>query len=144
MNLDITFILDCRWLKARPLFLYYLKKCLAIHTSPFFRLLVNVFSVTGFLTFFDDPLPSLYWWAVSVGGKKFIFDCRYRVVEGSTLVSIHFTEAFSHPNISFYLVSVLFDGPILFDDPLLSLYWWAVSVGISDVAFASVHYDKPV
>ena len=36
----------------------------------FFHLLVNGFSVTSFRTFFEDPLPLLYWWAVSVGGKE--------------------------------------------------------------------------
>ena len=28
------------------------------------------FSVTGFRTFFPDPLPSFNWWAVSVGGEE--------------------------------------------------------------------------
>ena len=36
----------------------------------FFHLLVNGFSITSFCTFFEDPLPSLYWWAVTVGGEK--------------------------------------------------------------------------
>ena len=39
---DITFISDCRWLKAHPLFLYPLEKYLAIPTPPFF---VNGFCV---------------------------------------------------------------------------------------------------
>ena len=34
-HLDITFILDCRWLKAHPLFPYFLEKQLTIPTSPF-------------------------------------------------------------------------------------------------------------
>ena len=38
------FISDCRY-KAHPLFPYFLEKCLAIPTSPFFHLLVNGFSV---------------------------------------------------------------------------------------------------
>ena len=32
-------------------------------------LLVNGFSVTSF-HIFEDPLPLLYWWAVSVGGEE--------------------------------------------------------------------------
>ena len=44
--------------EAHPLFPYFLEKRLAILTSPFFHLLVNVFSVTCFRTFFADPLPS--------------------------------------------------------------------------------------
>ena len=36
----------------------------------FFHLLVNSFSVTSFCTFFEDPLPSLYWWAVLLGGEE--------------------------------------------------------------------------
>ena len=36
----------------------------------FFHLLVNGFSVTSFRTFFEDPLPLLYRWAVSVGGEE--------------------------------------------------------------------------
>ena len=36
----------------------------------FFHLLVNVFSVTSFPYFFEDPLPLLSWWAVSVGGDE--------------------------------------------------------------------------
>ena len=36
----------------------------------FFHLLVNNFSVTSFRTFFEDSLPSLYWWAVPVDGEE--------------------------------------------------------------------------
>ena len=35
-----------------------------------FHLLVNGFCVTNFRTCFADPLPSLYWWAVSVGREE--------------------------------------------------------------------------
>ena len=35
-----------------------------------FHLLVNSYSVTSCRTFFEDPLQSLYWWAVPVGGKE--------------------------------------------------------------------------
>ena len=34
--------------------------------------------------------------------QKFISDCRYRVIESSSLVSILFREVFSHPYISFF------------------------------------------
>ena len=73
------------------------------------------------------------------------------MVESSSLVSVLFREAFSHPNISF-----LFLFPSFFNDPLPSLYWWAVSVGgengvnqgtmvssgISDVVIASIYSEK--
>ena len=36
----------------------------------FFHLLVNGFCVTSFQTFIEDTLPSLYWWAISVGGEE--------------------------------------------------------------------------
>ena len=36
----------------------------------FFHLLVNGFCVACFRTFFVDPLPSLYWWVVSVGREE--------------------------------------------------------------------------
>ena len=34
--------------------------------------------------------------------QKFILDCRYRVIESSSLVPILFREVFSHPYISFF------------------------------------------
>ena len=34
--------------------------------------------------------------------QKFISDCRYRVIESSSLVSVLFREVFSHPYISFF------------------------------------------
>ena len=33
--------------------------------------------------------------------QKFILDCRYRVIESSSLVSVLFIEVFSHPHIFF-------------------------------------------
>ena len=33
-------------------------------------ILFHWFCITGFCTFSDDPLPSLYWWVVSVGGEE--------------------------------------------------------------------------
>ena len=57
-------------MKALPLFYYVLEKRLSIPTSLFFHILVYVFTVTCFRTFFADPLPSFNWWAVSVGGEE--------------------------------------------------------------------------
>ena len=34
--------------------------------------------------------------------QKFISDCRYRVIESSSLVPVLFREVFSHPYISLY------------------------------------------
>ena len=34
--------------------------------------------------------------------QKFISDCRYRVIESSSLVPVLFREMFSHPYISFF------------------------------------------
>ena len=34
--------------------------------------------------------------------QKLISDCRYRVIESSSLVSVLFREMFSHPYISFF------------------------------------------
>ena len=34
--------------------------------------------------------------------QKFISDCRYRVIESSSLVPVLFREVFSHPFISFF------------------------------------------
>ena len=34
--------------------------------------------------------------------QKFISDCRYRVIESSSLVPVLFREVFSHPYISFF------------------------------------------
>ena len=34
--------------------------------------------------------------------QKFTSDCRYRVIESSSLVSVLFIEVFSHPYISFF------------------------------------------
>ena len=64
-HLDITFVLQ-----VVPLFPYFINKCLAIPTFPFFHILVNGFCVTIFCTFFDDPFLSLYCWVVSVGEEN--------------------------------------------------------------------------
>ena len=39
--------------------------------------------------------------------QKFISDCRYRVIESSSLVPVLFREVFSHPYISFFHLLVL-------------------------------------
>ena len=41
--------------------------------------------------------------------QKFISDCRYRVIESSSLVPVLFREVFSHPYITFFhlLVNVV-------------------------------------
>ena len=38
--------------------------------------------------------------------KKLISDCRYRVIESTSLVPVLFREVFSHPYISFFLLLV--------------------------------------
>ena len=38
--------------------------------------------------------------------QKFISDCRYRVIESSSLVPVLFREVFSHPYISFFRLLV--------------------------------------
>ena len=58
-----------------------------------------------------------------------------QVVESTSLVvSVHFREAFSYPYISFFHVLVnsfyVTSFRTLFEDPLPSLYWRAVSVGV--------------
>ena len=45
--------------EGHPLFPYFLEKCLAILTSPFFLFTSNFFYVSSFRTLFTDPLPSL-------------------------------------------------------------------------------------
>ena len=44
--------------------------------------------------------------------KKIILDCRYRVVESSSIVSVNILSWLSHPNI-FHLLSVLLMTPYL-------------------------------
>ena len=34
--------------------------------------------------------------------QKLIADCRYRVIESSSLIPVLFREVFSHPDISFF------------------------------------------
>ena len=44
--------------------------------------------------------------------QKFISDCRYRVIESSSLVPVLFREVFSHPYISFF--HLLVNGFLLY------------------------------
>ena len=56
-----------------------------------------------------------------------------QVVESPSLASVFFREVFSHPYISFSHLLVKwfmrYEFPYFFNDPLPSLYWWAVLVG---------------
>ena len=60
-------------------------------------------------------------------------DIGLQVVKSSSLVSVHFREMFSHPYISFFHLRVngffVNSFRTFFEDPLPSLYWWAVTVG---------------
>ena len=60
-----------------------------------------------------------------------------QVVESSSLVSVLLIrEAFSHPYIFFYhlLVNIfLLLVSVHFEDPLPSLFWWAVAVGGEEI-----------
>ena len=49
---------------------YLLREAFNHPYISFFHLLVNVFSVTCFRTFFADPLPSSNWWVEKVGGEE--------------------------------------------------------------------------
>ena len=52
-----------------------------------------------------------------------------QVVESSSLVSVHFREAFSEPYISFFIYVVLLVSILFFKNPSLPYnYWLAVSV----------------
>ena len=68
MHLDITFGLQV--VESSSLVSVPFKKVFSHPYISFFHLLVNGFSITSFCTSFEDPLPSLYWWAVSVGGEE--------------------------------------------------------------------------
>ena len=67
-HLDITFGLQV--VESSSLVSVLFREAFNHPYISFFRLLVNGFSVTCFRTFFADPLPSLDWWAVSVGREK--------------------------------------------------------------------------
>ena len=41
---------------------------------------------------------------------KFISDCRYRVIERLSLVSVLFREVYSHPYISFFHLVFVYTG----------------------------------
>ena len=61
--------------------------------------------------------------------QKLISDCRYRVIESSSLVPVLFRVVFSHPYISFF--HLLANG-----------FSVMVSSGISDVMIPSVYSEK--
>ena len=58
-HLDITFGLQA--VESSSLVSVLFREALSHPYISFFHLLVNGFSVTSFRTFFEDPLPSLYW-----------------------------------------------------------------------------------
>ena len=55
--------------EAHHLFLYFLEKRLTIPSSPFL-ITSKWFFCYLFPYFFEGPLPSFNWWAVSVGGEE--------------------------------------------------------------------------
>ena len=69
MHHDITFF-GLQVVKSSSLVSVLFREAFIYPYISFFHLLVNVFFVTSFHTFFEDPLPSLYWWAVSVGWEE--------------------------------------------------------------------------
>ena len=66
-HLDITFGLQV--VESSSLVSVLFREALSLPYISVFHLLVNRFSVTSFRTFFDDPFPSLHWWAVPVSGR---------------------------------------------------------------------------
>ena len=67
-HLDITFGLQL--VESSSLVSVLFREVFNHSYISFFHLLVNVFSVTCFRTFFADPLPCFYWWVVSVGVEE--------------------------------------------------------------------------
>ena len=61
-----------------------------------------VFLLLVSVLFFKDLLPSLWWWAVTVGDRHLGITFGLHVVDSSLLVSLLFRQAFSHPYISFF------------------------------------------
>ena len=74
--------------------------------------------------------------------NNFYLDWRYRVVESSSLVSILFRKAFSHPNLSFFHLLVNCHTVQL--KPMIKAHISGrmVSSGISDVMITSVYSEK--
>ena len=99
-------------MKAHPLFLYFLKKRLAITTSPF--------SLVSIL--FDNPLPSLYWWAVLVGVENGVNQGTISYGASKDLILVHTVQKKA-------MIKAHFSGKI-------------VSGGISDGVITSVHSEK--
>ena len=52
--------------------------------------------------------------------QKLISDCRYRVMESSSLVPVLFREVFSHPYISFF--HLLVNGFFVINSDMLEVY----------------------
>ena len=68
MYLDINFGLQV--VESSSLVSVLFREAFSHPYISFFHLLVNCFCVTSFRTSFEDLLPSLFWWAVSVGGEE--------------------------------------------------------------------------
>ena len=67
-HLDIFFGLQV--VESSSLVSVLFRKVFSHPYISFFSLLLNGFSVTIFHTFFSEPFPALYWWAVSVGWEE--------------------------------------------------------------------------
>ena len=65
-HLDITFGLQLA--ESSSLVSVLFREAFNHPYISFFHLLISCFSVTCFRSFFEDPLPSFNWWAISVGG----------------------------------------------------------------------------
>ena len=106
-------------IEAHPLFPYFLEKCLAIPTSPFY-IFLNGFCVTSFRTFFADPLYLPY-----IGGQYWWAGRNHNGASYKASQEPHFNpHSTAKPNDKAQISGSM------------------VSSGISDVAFASVHPEK--
>ena len=69
-----------------------------------------------------------------------------QVVESSSLVSIHFREAFSHPYVSFFHLLVngfsITSFRTFYADPLPTFNWWAVLVGGEELKWRQLAHHQ--
>ena len=72
--------------------------------------------------------------------QKFISDCRYRVIESSSLVSVLFREVFSHPYISFFYLIVNGFCVTSFRTFLANCY--ELSISIVHVKYKSIFHSS--
>ena len=105
-------------MKAHLLFKYFVEKCLAIPTSPFFPLVSILVSTTPYLPYIDG---------------------RYRVSVGGEELKWHqLAPSANEPAKGLILVHTVQQKPIIkahFSERI-------VSNGIIDIKFDSVHYEK--